>query len=123
MNVHNDSHTGTVIYVSILLGTVFSAAILFLHWDNPIAGSIIDFGGWIASWAGLHGYCPALIISSFFGGIILMCVVCTVAPVLQDSVAKKGIKRSKGVLQQSEGISIEEERDALVKRFGQKPAV
>ena len=52
-----------------------------------------------------------------------MCVVCTVAPVLQDSVAKKGIKRSKGVLQQSEGISIEEERDALVKRFGQKPAV
>jgi len=123
MNAHNDSHTGTVIYVSILLGTVFSAAILFLHCDNPIAGSVIDFGSWIASWAGLYGYCPALIIASCFGGIILMCVVCTIAPVLQNSVAKQGIKRSKGVLRQSEGISIEDERDALVKRFGQKPVV
>ena len=123
MSVHKDSHVGTIIYISILLGTVFSAALLFLHCDNAIVGRIIDFGSWIASSAGLYGYCPALIVSSFFGGIILMCVVCAITPLLENTVARQGIKRSKGVLQQSEGMSTEDERDALVKRFGQRPPV
>ena len=120
MNAPKDNHTGTVIYVSILLGTVFSAAVLFQHFDNQVARNIIDFGNWIASLAGFCGYFPALVVSSFLGGVLLMCIVCVIAPILQDSVARQGIQRSKNVLQQSEGISIEDERDILVKRFGQK---
>ena len=120
MSAPKDSHTGQIIYVSILLGTVFSAALLLQHFDNPIANNIIQFGGWLVSLLGLTGYFPALSISSVICGILLMCVVCAVTPFLQNTVARQGIKRSKNVLQQAEGISIEVERDALVKRFGQK---
>jgi hypothetical protein len=120
MNAPKNTHSGTIIYVSILLGTVFSSALLFGHSDNPISRNITDFGSWIASLFGFAGYFPALIASSIIGGIILMCVVCAVTPLLENTVAKKGLRRSKGILHQAEGMSIEDEREELVKRFGQK---
>jgi len=109
-----------MVYVSLLLGFLFSAAELYQHADSAVASKVIEFSAWVASLVGLTGYFPALLVASVFGGMLLMCVVCAIAPTLEEWVAKHGVRRSKQILQQKEGMSVEDEREELVKRFGQK---
>ncbi len=120
MNAHRDTNVGYMIYVSLLLGFLFSAAELYQHADSAVAGKVIEFSAWVASLAGLTGYFPALLVASLFGGIILMCIVCSIAPPLENYFTKKAADRSKKLLQQEGGMSVEDERKALVSRFAQK---
>jgi len=48
-----------------------------------------------------------------------MCIVASITPQLEEYVAKRGGERSRRTLQQKEGMSIEDERKALVERYGQ----
>jgi len=105
--------------VSFALGTLFSMCLLFQYKDNSVAISILNFGNWISGMAGLSGFVPALITSSLLAGLLTMCVISSITPVLEEYVTKKGMNRSKRTLPQEEKMSIEEERKLFVERFGQ----
>jgi len=119
MNEHRESYAGMMVGVSLALGTIFTACLLNQYQSCGLAISILNFGNWISSFAGLSGFLPALITASLLGGIIAMCIVASITPQLEEYVAKRGGERSRRTLQQKEGMSIEDERKALVERYGQ----
>jgi len=119
MNEYRESYAGIMVGVSLALGTIFTACLLYQYQSCGLAISILNFGNWISSFAGLRGFAPALITASLLGGIIAMCIVASITPQLEEYVAKRGGERSRRTLQQKEGMSIEDERKALVERYGQ----
>jgi len=112
-----------LIYGSLAVGTLISACLLHDNTAHPLVSNILNFGNWIAGFTHLHGYWAALLISSVLGGLMLMSVVLAVAPYLEEKVALAGKDRARRALQEREGLTVEQERDALIARYGQsKPS-
>ncbi|MBE2203735.1 MAG: hypothetical protein IAE94_05315 [Chthoniobacterales bacterium] len=123
MSASKESYHGMLIGGSLAVGTLISACILNENKWHPVVANILNFGNWIAGFASLHGYWAALLTSSVLGGLVLMCVVLGVAPYLEEKVALAGKERARRALQEKEGMTVEQERDALIARFGQsKPS-
>ena len=123
MSASRESYQGMLIYVSLAVGTLISACLINENRGQPIVENILNFGNWIAGFGHMHGYIPAMLAASLLGGVIVMCVVAGVAPHLEEKNALAGKDRAKRALQEKEGMTVEEERDALIARFGQsKPS-
>ena len=120
MSASKETYQGMLSYVSLGIGTLFTAALLYNNSTNTAAIMVLNLGEGIASWANLTGFFPALFTASLIGGLILLLVVSAIAPKLENYVAMAGKTRARALLQTKEGMTVEEERKELIRIFGQK---
>lgn len=118
MNTGENFHGTIICGLSFSLGMLFSASLLNEYGDSPVAQRVLEFGGWVSGMAGVTGKWPALLASSAICGLLAFCLIAAVLPRLEEWVAKLGMERSKKALQKEKGLSVEDEMEALVRRFG-----
>jgi len=119
MSTGENTHGSIICGLAFALGALFSAALLNEYGDTSLfAQRVLEFGGWVAGMAGVSGKWPALLACSLLGGLVAFCIVAAVLPKLEEWVAKLGMERSKKALQKERGLSVEDEMEELVKRFG-----
>ena len=119
MSASKETYQGMLVYVSLAVGTLFTAALLFQYHENTISLMMINMGAGIASWGHMRGYWPALLAASLVGGFVAMLVTSAIAPRMEEYVALAGKTRARKLMQTKEGMTVEEERKALIKQFGQ----
>lgn len=118
-----ESYSENLILISLAVGSLITAASLHQNASHPIAENLVGFGAWIGSWFNLHGFWPALGITSVLAGVLLMLTVMAIAPKLEEWAAKKAADRGKRTLAEEEGLSVEDEMKLLVEKFGTSPKI